>query len=169
MRGSKFVRWQWLVNHSNSDVKIKHKPTKILCKPLWHLVMWSGYIKLRRIFQCDIHLKDCLSSGFKILVVDPTQNVIILSWTIKWSLVLYSVYQDISTPVWIMIRLVYNTVSLDEWSRYLRSIVLFQKRRELLAQTRSGTSQKTCMSGNTAVRTPNTACALLLTKWIYQY
>jgi hypothetical protein len=58
----------------------------------------------------------------------------------------------------------YNTVSLDEWFPMLRRIILFQKRLELLAQTRSGTSQKTCMIGNTAVRAPNTACAVLLTK-----
>jgi hypothetical protein len=58
----------------------------------------------------------------------------------------------------------YNTVSLDEWFPILRRIVLFQKRQELLAQTRSGTSQKTCMFGNTVVRTPNSACAVLLTK-----
>jgi hypothetical protein len=58
----------------------------------------------------------------------------------------------------------YNTVPLEEWFPILRRLVLFQKRRELLAQTRSGTSQKTCMFGNTAVKTPNTACAVLMTK-----
>lgn len=84
--------------------------------------MWSGYIKLRRIFQCDIHLKDSLSSVSYIIVVDPTQNVIILSWTIKWSLVLCCVYQGISTPVWIMIQLqIFWNITLRLWtsdSRY---------------------------------------------------
>jgi len=54
----------------------------------------------------------------------------------------------------------YNPVSLDEWFQILRRIVLFQKHRKLLAQTRSGTSQKTCMFGNTSVRIPDTACAV---------
>jgi len=37
----------------------------------------------------------------------------------------------------------YNNVSFDEWYPIFRRIVLFQRRQELLAQTRSGTSQKT--------------------------
>jgi hypothetical protein len=121
------------VNHCNSDVKIINKLTQILCKPLWHFVIWCGYIKLRRIFQYDIHLKDCLSSFFYIIVVDPTQNVIILSWTIKWTLLLYSVYQGISRPVWIMIQLqIFWNITLCLWtsgSRYCEGLYCFRNTR----------------------------------------